>query len=69
MPRTRQLSACWFCILGAAGIYFPYFTLYLKENVGLTGTEVGAVFATVPLVGMFAQPYVFLTLKQLSKGE
>jgi PPP family 3-phenylpropionic acid transporter len=53
LPR---LSLYWFVATAAIGIYFPYFTLYLKQNVGLSGFEVGLVYATLPLVGAFAQP-------------
>ena len=37
LPVALRLSLYWFCTLGALGVYFPYFSLYLKENVGLSG--------------------------------
>ncbi len=55
-PRLR-LSVFWFLVTGALGVFFPYFTLYLKENVGLPGGQVGVVVACLPLVGMLAQPF------------
>jgi PPP family 3-phenylpropionic acid transporter len=50
------LSSYWFAITAALGIYFPYFSLYLTDSLGFTGTQAGAAFAIAPLVGMFAQP-------------
>lgn len=50
------LSAFWFLYFTGLGVFFPFYTLYLRENAGLSGTEVGAVLATLPLVGMIAQP-------------
>lgn len=39
------------------GIFFPYYGIYLRENAGLSGTELGLVLAMVPLVGIVAQPF------------
>ena len=50
------MSAFWFCSLGALGIFFPFYSLYLRENIGLTGWQVGAVLAVPPLVAVVAQP-------------
>ncbi|MDH3445506.1 MAG: MFS transporter, partial [Deltaproteobacteria bacterium] len=38
------------------GIFYPYFTLYLRENAGLSGTQLGVILAISPLVGMLVQP-------------
>jgi len=43
--------------MGALGVFFPYFSLYLRENAGLSGVELGWVLAIVPLVGIVAQPF------------
>jgi PPP family 3-phenylpropionic acid transporter len=51
-----SVSLVWFFCLGGLGLFFPFYSLYLSENAGLTGSEVGAVLATLPLVGMLAQP-------------
>jgi PPP family 3-phenylpropionic acid transporter len=51
------ISIVWLCCLGGFGLFFPFFSLYLRENVGLSGTEVGAVLALIPAVGIFAQPF------------
>ena len=57
MHRAVPLTLFWFFYFGGLGIFFPYFSLYLRENAGLTGTEVGFVIAMIPLVGIFAQPF------------
>jgi PPP family 3-phenylpropionic acid transporter len=41
----------------ALGVYFPFFSLYLKESLGFKGAQVGAAFAIPPLVGLIAQPF------------
>ena len=56
MYRLLSVSLVWFFCLGGLGLFFPFYSLYLRENAGLRGGEVGAVLATVPLVGMLAQP-------------
>lgn len=56
MRRAAPLAIFWFFYFGALGIFFPFYTLYLHENAGLDGTEVGIVLAMMPLVGMIAQP-------------
>jgi PPP family 3-phenylpropionic acid transporter len=43
--------------MGSLGIFFPYFSLYLKENASLSGVQLGWVLAIVPLVGIVAQPF------------
>jgi MFS transporter, PPP family, 3-phenylpropionic acid transporter len=50
------ISAFWFCAMGALGIFFPFFSLYLRENAGLAGWQVGALLAVPPLVAVAAQP-------------
>ena len=52
----RNLGALWWLILGALGLFFPFYTLYLKDGVGLSGTAVGIVAATLPTMGLVAQP-------------
>lgn len=57
VTHTFPLALFWFIYMGALGIFFPYYSLYLRENAGLTGTQVGVVLAMVPLAGIFAQPF------------
>lgn len=56
--RRRGLAhgAYWFLLMAPMGLMLPYFALYLREDAGLSGTQVGAVFAATPLVGMATQP-------------
>ncbi len=56
MWHSIPLTSFWFVYFGSLGIFFPYFSLYLRENAGLSGTQVGLVLAISPLVGMAAQP-------------
>jgi MFS transporter, PPP family, 3-phenylpropionic acid transporter len=57
MWRSVPLTLFWFVYMGAVGIFFPYFSLYLKENAGMSGTQLGWVLATLPLVSIIGQPF------------
>jgi len=57
MWHCVPLTLFWFTYMGSLGIVFPYFSLYLKEDAGLSGAEVGLVLAMPPLMGMLAQPF------------
>lgn len=57
MWHCVPLTLFWFTYMGSLGIVFPYFSLYLKEDAGLSGAEVGLILAMPPLMGMFAQPF------------
>jgi PPP family 3-phenylpropionic acid transporter len=50
------MALVWFFCLGGLGIWFPLYTLYLGENAGLSGVEIGLVMAAIPLMGFVAQP-------------
>jgi PPP family 3-phenylpropionic acid transporter len=50
------ISLVWFFVLGGLGIWFPYISLYLGENAGLSGSQIGWVLAMIPLAGLVAQP-------------
>lgn len=56
MPFTLVLSIYWFAVLAALGLFFPLFSLYLSENLGLSGAQTGVVTAALPLAGLLAQP-------------
>lgn len=51
------VGAFWFVYFGGLGIFFPYYSLYLKENAGLSASQVGIVLAILPAVGILAQPF------------
>lgn len=51
-----RLGFLWFALMAAFGCYYPYYSLYLKQVLGLSATEVGTVIAMQPLAGLFAQP-------------
>ncbi|MGE5306243.1 MAG: MFS transporter [Alphaproteobacteria bacterium] len=57
MWHSVPLTLFWFIYMGSLGIVFPYFSLYLKEDAGLSGAQVGLVLAMPPLIGMLAQPF------------
>ena len=57
MTDSARLSLYWFFSFAGLGIYFPYYSLYLRENAALDGTEVGLVLAITPLVGALLQPF------------
>src|SRR2546426_12013672 len=57
MWRSVPLTLFWFVYMGSVGIFFPYFSLYLKENAGLSGTQLGWILAMVPLVSIIGQPF------------
>lgn len=60
-PRSARpafpLAVFWFFYFGGLGVFFPFYSLYLRENAGLSGTQVGLVLSVLPLVGIFAQPF------------
>src|SRR5918996_3300156 len=57
MWRSAPLTLFWFVYMGSVGVILPYYSLYLKENAGLSGTEVGWVLAVLPLVSIVVQPF------------
>ncbi|MEM7412246.1 MAG: MFS transporter [Myxococcota bacterium] len=54
---TVGMSVFWFFALGSLGLFFPFFSLYLRENLALSGWQVGMVLAAPPLVAIAAQPF------------
>jgi PPP family 3-phenylpropionic acid transporter len=54
--RAGPLAAYWALAMAPVGLLLPYFGLYLRENAGLSGAEIGLALATLPAVGMLAQP-------------
>ena len=50
------LSLFWATLFGALGIFFPFYSLYLNENLGLSGKQVGLAMGVFHLVGLIGQP-------------
>jgi PPP family 3-phenylpropionic acid transporter len=57
MPGSVPLALFWFIHLAALAFFFPYYSLYLRENAGLSGPQMGLVLATLSLTGIAAQPF------------
>jgi PPP family 3-phenylpropionic acid transporter len=57
MSTLGRLSIYWSLMTGALGVHLPFFSLYLKDVRGFSGTQIGSVFAVPPLVAMLAQPF------------
>lgn len=51
-----RLSIFWFLYMAGLGIFFPYYSLFLAQGLGLPGGRIGLVMAVIPLVGLFTQP-------------
>ena len=56
MSSRLRLSLYWFVATAALGVYFPYFSLYLREALSFTGVQIGMAFSVAPLMGVVAQP-------------
>ena len=54
---SLRLSVFWYLYMCGWGIFFPYYSLYLGRELGLSGSRVGVVMATIPLMGLLAQPF------------
>jgi len=52
-----RLCTFWFLYMAGFGVFFPFYSLYLRQELRLSGTEVGMVMAVLPLVGIFAQSF------------
>ena len=57
LSSLQRLSLYWFLMTGALGVYLPFFSLYLKDVRGFSGTQIGTVFAVPPFIAMLAQPF------------
>lgn len=56
--RGTQLSFSlfYFLVFFGFGALFPLLSVYLKDNVGLTGSQIGMIMSINPIVMLFAQP-------------
>lgn len=52
---SLRLSTFWYLYMCGWGIFFPYFSLYLGQELGLRGSEVGLVTAAIPAMGLLTQ--------------
>ena len=50
------LSLFWATLFGALGIFFPFYSLYLKDILGLSGQQIGLAMGVFHLVGLVGQP-------------
>ena len=50
-----KLSLVWFFALGSLGCIFPFYSLFLATEGGLSGAQVGVVMAVPALVSIFCQ--------------
>lgn len=55
-PSAKRLATFWLLYLAGLGLVFPYQTLYFRENVGLSGAQLGLLLGIRPLMGMLFQP-------------
>jgi PPP family 3-phenylpropionic acid transporter len=56
LGAAAAMGAFWFFCLGSLGLFFPFFSLYLRENAGLAGWQIGVLLGTTPMVAIAAQP-------------
>ncbi|MDR6224971.1 MFS transporter [Desmospora profundinema] len=57
--NTKQhwiFSTFFFLIFFGFGGFFPLLSVYFREEVGLTGTQIGTILSVGPIVMVFAQP-------------
>ena len=50
------LSLFWATLFGALGIFFPFYSLYLKDSLSLSGQQIGLAMGVFHLVGLVGQP-------------
>lgn len=51
-----RLALYWYLYMAGLGIFFPYYSHYLEQDLHLSGTQIGLVMAILPLVGILTQP-------------
>ncbi|CAG9622146.1 MFS transporter [Sutcliffiella rhizosphaerae] len=54
---TRYFNSYFFLTFFSFGALFPLLTVYLKEDVGLTGSQIGMIMSISPVVMIFVQPF------------
>ncbi|QFT90254.1 Putative nucleoside transporter YegT [Bacillus sp. THAF10] len=53
---TRYFYSYYFLTFFSFGALFPLLTVYLQEDVGLTGSQIGMIMSISPVVMIFVQP-------------
>ncbi|WP_404444638.1 MFS transporter [Sutcliffiella horikoshii] len=53
---TRYFYSFYFLTFFSFGALFPLLTVYLKEDVGLSGSQIGMIMSISPVVMIFVQP-------------
>ncbi len=51
-----KLSLFWFAYFAGLGVFFPFYGLFLEQELHLSPSQVGLVLAAIPWVGLIAQP-------------
>ena len=54
--ETVNMSLVYFFIFFSFGGLFPLLTVYLRDEVGLSGTEIGMIMSIGPIIMIFVQP-------------
>ena len=50
------LSFFWATLFGSLGIFFPFYSLYLENDLDLSGQQIGLVMGVFHLIGLVGQP-------------
>ncbi|MCB1032489.1 MAG: MFS transporter [Acidobacteria bacterium] len=56
MASRFQLAVFWLLYMAGMGVFFPFCSLYLKQRLGFSPSEVGVLMAAVPLASLIFQP-------------
>ena len=51
-----HLGFFWFVLMAGVGCFYPFYGLYFRQDLGFTATQIGAVIAMQPVIGLVAQP-------------
>ncbi|MGE0486672.1 MAG: MFS transporter [Gammaproteobacteria bacterium] len=53
---VAAMAAFWFLYMAGLGVVFPYLSLYFRDDVGLSGSQLGLAMAMNPLMGILVSP-------------
>lgn len=54
--KTRNFSRFYFFVFFGIGSLFPLLSLYLKDEIGLSGSQIGTIMSISPVVMIIVQP-------------